>query len=455
MEYDLGIDLGTTYSCAARSRDGRIELVQLGHTTPLIPSVVSLRDDGVFVVGEAAERRAVTDPSRTVRDFKRRMGDEAPYVIGGTPYGAEVLAAELLRTIVAQVEDAEGAPARRIALDAPGELRAVQARETARSGHPGRCRGAPARAGTGGGRALVRPAGEDHRRRPRARLRPRRRHVRRGGRTARVVGVAGSRRHTRRPRAARRHRLRCRDPQPRGPGPRRSRPLGRHRQPRDTCAALARLRDECKSAKEALSSDTETQIPVLLPDLHETVRLTRAELEQMLRPRLEDTFPVVERVVTSAGIAMADIAVILTVGGSSRIPLVAQMLREQTQRPVAVDPNPKASVALGAAAVAGRDAASRRRSDDSRRRRERRDGKGRRSGRSHIGCRGACPVETAANAALGRRGRDCARGHRRRRGSSVRAGWRIRNDQEARGVHTGSRRRRERSTRRRPRRACR
>jgi hypothetical protein len=72
----------------------------------------------------------------------------------------------------------------------------------------------------------------------------------------------------------------------------------------------------------------------------------------MLRPRLEDTFPIVERVVTSAGITMADVTAILTVGGSSRIPLVAQMLRERTQRPVAVDPNPKASVALGAAAVA-------------------------------------------------------------------------------------------------------
>ena len=50
-------------------------------------------------------------------------------------------------------------------------------------------------------------------------------------------------------------------------------------------SALARLRGDCRDAKEGLSSDTETAIPVMLPSLHTEVRLTRAEFEDMIRPR--------------------------------------------------------------------------------------------------------------------------------------------------------------------------
>jgi actin-like ATPase involved in cell morphogenesis len=348
--YDLGVDLGTTYTCAARSRDGRIELVQLGHTSPLVPSVVSIRDDDAFVVGEAAERRAITDPSRTVREFKRRLGDEAPYVIGGKPFGAEVLAAELLANIVKQVEAAEGQPARRVALTHPANYGPFKL---------GKLRDAAARAGVAEPMLVPEPVAAALSYADRERV-PAGGYVLvydLGGGTfdvavvqmnadgPAVVGTpdglerlggidfdAAVLNHVDRALEGKVHAADTNNP--------------------ETRAALARLREECRSAKEALSSDTETQIPVLLPDVHETVRLTRGELEQMLRPRLEDTFPIVERVVTSAGITMAEIAAILTVGGSSRIPLVAQLLRERTQRPVAVDPNPKASVALGAAAVA-------------------------------------------------------------------------------------------------------
>jgi actin-like ATPase involved in cell morphogenesis len=353
VTYDLGIDLGTTYTCVARARGGRIELVQLGHTSPLVPSVVSLRDDDVFVVGEPAERRAITDPSRTVREFKRRLGDEAPYVIGGKPFGAEVLAAELLKNVVAQVEEAEGESARRIALTHPANYGPFKL---------GKLREAAALAGVEEPMLVPEPVAAALSYADRERV-PEGGYVLvydLGGGTFDVAvvqissagpAVVGTPDGLERlggidfDAAVLNHVDRALD----------GRVHSADTSNAETRAALARLRDECRSAKEALSSDTETQIPVLLPDLHETVRLTRGELEQMLRPRLEDTFPIVDRVVASAGITMADVNAILTVGGSSRIPLVAQMLRERTQRPVAVDPNPKASVALGAAAVAARE----------------------------------------------------------------------------------------------------
>ena len=58
------------------------------------------------------------------------------------------------------------------------------------------------------------------------------------------------------------------------------------------------------------------------------------------------------RALASAGVSPEDVSRILLIGGSSRIPLVAQSLTEQFRRPIAVDANPKHAVALGAAQVA-------------------------------------------------------------------------------------------------------
>ena len=103
MGYVLGVDLGTTYSAAAVADSQRIEIFQLGSRAATIPSLVFLRDDGEMLFGEAAERRAAAEPARAGREFKRRLGDPAPLILGGTPYGAEALMAQLLRSIVRQV----------------------------------------------------------------------------------------------------------------------------------------------------------------------------------------------------------------------------------------------------------------------------------------------------------------------------------------------------------------
>ena len=116
-----------------------------------------------------------------------------------------------------------------------------------------------------------------------------------------------------------------------------------------TLAAIARLREECRRAKEALSSDTDTTISVVLPGLQTEMRLTREEFEEMIRPRITETIGALGRAVKSAGLEFDGVDRILLVGGSSRIPLVAEMVREATGRPIAVDAHPKHSMALGAA----------------------------------------------------------------------------------------------------------
>src|SRR5262249_55826144 len=125
-----------------------------------------------------------------------------------------------------------------------------------------------------------------------------------------------------------------------------------------TTVALARLRQDAVLAKEALSVDTETVLPVFLPGRHFDVRLTRAEFEEMVRAPIESTIGALARTLRSAQVGPEELSAVLLVGGSSRIPLVAQMVSEELGRPTVVDTHPKYAVALGAATLAGQPSAN-------------------------------------------------------------------------------------------------
>ena len=89
MSYSLGIDLGTTYTAAAVSDGRHAEIVPLGDRSPQAPSVIYKSPDGTFRYGESAERHAATEPERIAREFKRRMGDQTPIFVAGTPMSAQ------------------------------------------------------------------------------------------------------------------------------------------------------------------------------------------------------------------------------------------------------------------------------------------------------------------------------------------------------------------------------
>ena len=92
-------------------------------------------------------------------------------------------------------------------------------------------------------------------------------------------------------------------------------------------------------------------IPVALPGLWTEVRLTRREFETMIAPALIEPMRAFNRAAASAGVSGADIHTAL--GGSSRVPLVAETVAGALGRPVAVDTHPKYAVALGAARIVG------------------------------------------------------------------------------------------------------
>ena len=79
MSYVVGIDLGTTSTVAAVCRPGgTAQVVPLEGAAGAVPSAVYLGADGTFLVGEAAQRRALSDPGHVVRDLTRRVGDADP-----------------------------------------------------------------------------------------------------------------------------------------------------------------------------------------------------------------------------------------------------------------------------------------------------------------------------------------------------------------------------------------
>jgi Fe-S protein assembly chaperone HscA len=93
----VGIDLGTTNSLVAYSRDGQPKVIRDAAGDALVPSVVSIGEDGTVFVGKEAQRRLLTAPERTVYSVKRFMGrgiedvaGEAallPFTVSGDPSG--------------------------------------------------------------------------------------------------------------------------------------------------------------------------------------------------------------------------------------------------------------------------------------------------------------------------------------------------------------------------------
>jgi actin-like ATPase involved in cell morphogenesis len=351
MAYQLGIDLGTTYTAAAVHRDGRVEIVTLGNRAASIPSVIFLTESEDILTGDPANRRAVTEPDRVAREFKRRLGDTTPLLLGNTPYSPQALMAKLLAWTVNAVAGVEGGPPDRIALTHPAnwgpfkkdlldqavrladlavEVEVLTEPEAAAIFYASHERVEPGSViavyDLGGGtfdvavlrkaedrwEILGEPEGIEH-----------------------LGGIDFDEsvfNHVRRALSDDFEALDVTDPA--------------------VLAAVDRVRHDCVEAKEALSSDTDVSIPVLLPNVQTEVRLTRAEFESMIRPTLQETIGALRRALQSAGIEADEVSTVLLVGGASRMPLVSQLVSAEIGRPVAVDAHPKHAIALGSAIAA-------------------------------------------------------------------------------------------------------
>ncbi|MEV4516914.1 Hsp70 family protein [Dactylosporangium sp. NPDC049525] len=121
--------------------------------------------------------------------------------------------------------------------------------------------------------------------------------------------------------------------------------------------AARRLLDEVRAGKEMLSVADATTI--LVPLFEESVPLSRAELEHIARPLLDRTVAATVAAIAEAGVPRAEVAGVLLIGGSSRIPLVARLLRDALGvEPTAIR-RPKLAVADGCLPVRTRTPARR------------------------------------------------------------------------------------------------
>jgi molecular chaperone DnaK len=123
--------------------------------------------------------------------------------------------------------------------------------------------------------------------------------------------------------------------------------------------AIQRLRDAAERAKIELSSTQETSInlPFLTVGaagpVHLDLRLSRAKLEQMMEPLIDRTMGPVKKALADSGKSVKDIAEVLLVGGSTRIPRVKDAVQKFFGKEPHQGVNPDEVVAVGAAVQAG------------------------------------------------------------------------------------------------------
>ena len=118
--------------------------------------------------------------------------------------------------------------------------------------------------------------------------------------------------------------------------------------------ALSRLRDQCRHAKERLSAETATDLTAELPGFHNNIRVTRAELENLIGGPLASVIAALEELLQRNRIPAASLSAVATVGGGAAIPLITQRLSEHFRVPVVTTPAPALNAAAGAALLAAR-----------------------------------------------------------------------------------------------------
>ena len=104
MARAVGIDLGTTNSCVAVLEGGEPVVIPNAEGARTTPSVVAFSNSGEVLVGEVAKRQAVTNVDRTIRSVKRHMGTDWKSSIDGKEYRPQQISAFVLQKLKRDAE---------------------------------------------------------------------------------------------------------------------------------------------------------------------------------------------------------------------------------------------------------------------------------------------------------------------------------------------------------------
>ncbi|MDD4867074.1 MAG: Hsp70 family protein [Mycobacterium sp.] len=115
---------------------------------------------------------------------------------------------------------------------------------------------------------------------------------------------------------------------------------------------LGQLREQCRAAKERLSTEAVTEVSAELGGRRCSMRLTREELGDLIQDRLTGLIYAVDDMLVRHNRSWADLSAVVTVGGGAAIPLVNERLSVHSRRPVVSPSQPGCAAACGALLLA-------------------------------------------------------------------------------------------------------
>jgi molecular chaperone HscC len=130
----IGIDLGTTNSCAAYWSNGKATLIPNRLGNVLTPSAISIDEKDNLIVGLAARERQSTHPKLTSTAFKRYMGTQKRLSLGKKSYLAEELSSFVLRSLKEDAETFLGTKIAEAVITVPAYFNDKQRKATKRAG---------------------------------------------------------------------------------------------------------------------------------------------------------------------------------------------------------------------------------------------------------------------------------------------------------------------------------
>ena len=357
MARAVGIDLGTTNSVVSVLEGGDPVVIANAEGTRTTPSVVAFSKDGEVLVGSVAKRQAVTNVDRTISSVKRHMGTDWTTEIDGKKYTPQEISARILMKLKGDAEAFLNDTVTDAVITVPAYFNDAERQATKEAGEIAglnvlRIVNEPTAAALaygldkgkedelilvfdlGGGTfdvSLLEVGKDDD-----------------GFSTIQVRATSGD------------NRLGGDDWDQRvvewllaqvkaNTGA----DLSKDK------IALQRLQEAAEQAKKELSSATSTNISLqylsVTPEgpIHLDEKLTRAKFEELTHDLLERTKKPVLDVIKEAGVSISEISEVVLVGGSTRMPAVAELVKELTGREPNKGVNPDEVVAMGAALQAG------------------------------------------------------------------------------------------------------
>ncbi len=348
----IGIDLGTTNSCVAVLEGGDPVVIPNAEGNRTTPSVVGFAKNGERLIGETAKRQAVTNPERTISSIKRHMGEDYSVEIDGKKYTPQDISAMILSKLKADAESYLGEKVTEAVITVPAYFSDSQKQATKDAGKIAgldvkRIINEPTAASLaygldkeegshkilvydlGGGTfdvsilelgdgvfEVLATNGDTHL----------------GGDdfdNAVMNFLADS--------FAKEHGVDLRSDR----------------------MALQRLKEAAEKAKKELSSAQTTNINLpfitVTSDgpLHLNMDLTRAKFDQLTADLVNKSIEPMKKAMADAGITNSDLAKVILVGGSTRIPAVQEAVKKVTGKEPFKGINPDECVAIGAAIQAG------------------------------------------------------------------------------------------------------